>query len=136
MLDLAIASAGNRFTLGTMKPATGDVLYLALEDNRRRLKRRMTKLLPSSERWPERLALYTEWRRVDQGGLVDIEEWCSSVREPTLVVVDTLEKLRPVTNSKAQGYSADYQAIEGLQKIAGSRGIGIGGSSSRSENGC
>jgi AAA domain len=125
MLDLAIASAGNRFTLGTMKPAPGDVLYLALEDNRRRLKRRMTKLQPTSGRWPKRLALHTEWRRVDQGGLADIEEWCGSVQAPTLVVVDTLEKLRPVTNSKAQGYSADYQSIEGLQKIAGSRGIAI-----------
>jgi AAA domain len=125
MLDLAIAVAGNRFTLGTMKPTHGDVLYLALEDNPRRLQRRMAKLLPHNECWSERLALYTEWRRVDHGGLMDVEEWCSSVPAPTLIVVDTLEKIRPLTNSKGQAYSADYQAIEGLQKVAGSRGISI-----------
>jgi hypothetical protein len=126
MLDLALAVAGNRFTLGTMKPAHGDVLYLALEDNPRRLKRRMAKLLPASDaKWPERLTLFTEWRRVDRGGLADIEEWCASVPAPTLIVVDTLEKIRPLINGKTQAYSADYQAIEGLQKIAGKFGIAI-----------
>jgi hypothetical protein len=108
-----------------MKPTDGDVLYLALEDNHRRLQRRMAKLLPHNECWPERLSLHTEWRRVDDGGLADIEEWCGSVAAPTLIVVDTLEKLRPQANSKAQAYSADYHAIEGLQKIAGTKGISI-----------
>ena len=37
-LDLCLAVAANRFTLGTLKPAQGDVLYLALEDNNHRLK--------------------------------------------------------------------------------------------------
>jgi hypothetical protein len=127
MLDLAIAVAGNRFTLGTMKPANGDDLYLALEDNRRRLKRRMSKLLPASNaHWPERLTLQTEWKRVDQGGLADIEEWCASVERPTFVVIDTLEKIRPLVSGKVQAYTADYQALEGLQKIAGKFGIAIG----------
>ena len=35
VLDVAIATAANRFTLGTLKPSAGDVLYLALEDGRR-----------------------------------------------------------------------------------------------------
>ena len=35
-LDLCLAATANRFTLGTLKPAQGDVLYLALEDNKRR----------------------------------------------------------------------------------------------------
>jgi hypothetical protein len=127
MLDLAIAVAANRLTLGTMKPANGDVFYLALEDNRRRLKRRMSKLLPASNaHWPERLTLQTEWKRVDQGGLADIEEWCTSVERPTFVVIDTLEKIRPLVSGKVQAYTADYQALEGLQKIAGKFGIAIG----------
>lgn len=44
-LDLCLAATANRFTLGTPKRAQGDVLYLALEDNNRRLKRRMNKNL-------------------------------------------------------------------------------------------
>jgi AAA domain len=35
MLDLAVAVAAGRFLLGDLKPAEGDVLYLALEDSHR-----------------------------------------------------------------------------------------------------
>jgi hypothetical protein len=35
-----------------------------------------------------------------------------------MVVVDTLEKFRPIQSAKANAYSADYAAITGLQKIA------------------
>ncbi len=84
-LDLCLAATANRFTLGTLKPAQGDVLYLALEDNKRRLKKRMGKLWPSSDaRWPTRLALVTDWKRADEGGLEDIEEWCNSVADPVM----------------------------------------------------
>jgi AAA domain len=124
--DLCIAAAAGRLTLGTLKPLQGDVLYLALEDSNRRLKGRMAKLLRGSEgRWPERLTLTTEWRRADEGGLADIENWCKSVSLPVLIVIDTLEKFRPLQNGKTPAYSADYQAITGLQKIAGELGIAI-----------
>src|SRR5262249_30876502 len=67
-LDICIATAGGRFTLGELKPRTGDVLYLALEDSQRRLQRRIDRLLSSaSEAWPARLTMATEWRRVDDG---------------------------------------------------------------------
>ena len=124
--DLAIAVAAGRFTLGTLKPAQGDVLYLALEDSNRRLKRRMMKLLPGSEaRWTDRLTLTTEWRRADVGGVADIESWCKSVSQPVLIVIDTLEKFRPIQNGRTPAYAADYQAITGLQKLAGELGIAV-----------
>src|SRR4030081_2665210 len=47
VLDIAIATAASRLTLGELRPSAGDVLYLALEDGRRRLQRRITKLLPT-----------------------------------------------------------------------------------------
>jgi AAA domain-containing protein len=100
-----------------IKPAQGDVLYIALEDSQRRLKRRMAKLLPDDGAWPERLTLQTLWRRASDGGLDDIREWCQSVSVPTLVMIDTLEKFRPLPNAGVQNYSADYEAITGLQEI-------------------
>jgi hypothetical protein len=125
-LDLCIAAAGDRFTLGTIKPAQGDVLYLALEDSKRRLQRRMDKLLPTfGGEWPDRLKLVTEWRRTDQGGLDAIAAWCDSVERPVLIVVDTLEKIRKPANGKTPLYSSDYEAVTGLQKIAIERGIAI-----------
>jgi hypothetical protein len=60
VLDLCVAATMGRFTLGTIKPAQGDVLYLALEDSRRRLQGRLDKLLPTFKtEWPERLG----WRQ-------------------------------------------------------------------------
>jgi hypothetical protein len=57
--------------------------------------------------------------------LADIESWCKSVSSPVLIVIDTLEKFRPLQNGKTPAYSADYQAITGLQKIAGELGIAV-----------
>jgi hypothetical protein len=108
-LDVAIAATADRYTLGTLKPAQGDVLYLALEDNNRRLNRRLAKLLPSDAKWPSRLELVTDWSRADEGGLEDIDEWCASKPNPIAVIVDTLERFRPIQNGKTNAYSTDRQ---------------------------
>jgi AAA domain len=73
-LDLCIAIAADRAALGSLQPAVGDVLYLALEDGERRLQRRMATLLPNANAWPSRLTLATRWRRANDGGLADIRD--------------------------------------------------------------
>src|SRR5262245_39235935 len=60
--DLCIACTSDGFTLGTINPAQGNVLYLALEDSKRRLQRRMRKLLPAFGSAPDKLLIKTEWR--------------------------------------------------------------------------
>ena len=126
VLDIAIAVASGRFTLGSMKPIQGDVLYLALEDGPRRLQRRLTKLLPTfGEKWPPRLKFATECPKADQGGLNDIEQWISTVEAPRLVIVDTLAQFRKAPNGKAQVYTEDYGAIAELQKLASKHSLGI-----------
>jgi hypothetical protein len=119
-LDFAVACATGRTTLGTLTPISGDVLYLALEDGWRRLQRRLDKLLGIREEWPERLQLVPmgAWRRSDEGGLEDIEAWCKSIPNPTLIVIDTLQRFRKPASGKSSLYSDDYEAITGLQKIA------------------
>ena len=126
MLDVSLAATADRFTLGTLKPTQGDVLNLALEDSNRRLKRRINKLLPATEaQWPHRLSLVTEWKRADEGGLDDIEDWCRGAANPVMIVIDTLEKFRPIQNGKTAAYSADYAAVSALQKVAAKFGIAI-----------
>jgi AAA domain len=113
-LDVCMAVADEtRFVLGDKRPICGDVLYLALEDNERRLKKRIDKIAQGQARWSNRLAMHTEWKRVDQGGLEDIEAWCKSVEEPRLIWIDTLAKIRPIGNRNEQAYSADLWAISG-----------------------
>jgi hypothetical protein len=126
VLDLAVAITTGRFTLGELKPAQGDVLYLALEDGKRRLQRRITKLLPTfTGSWPEGFEFATEWRRADQGGLADIEQWLQTAKSPRLVIIDTLAQFRKLSSAKAQGYADDYAAVSGLQKLASKHSVGI-----------
>ena len=129
LLLLSTAVATGTVALGQVEGSAlppGDVLYLALEDGKRRLQRRMTKLLGAlPEKWPLRLHIKTEWRRFDRGGLDDIRAWCKSVGDPRLIAVDTLAKVRAPGNAKASPYQNDHDALAGLQKLAGELGIGV-----------
>jgi len=125
LYDICVASTSGRFVLGDIKPAEGNVLYLALEDSQRRLKRRLEKLSPGQTTWPDRLALATDWRRADTGGIQDIADWCDSVPHPVLVVIDTLERFRQLAKPGSSAYTTDYVAISGLHKLAHERGIAI-----------
>lgn len=108
-----VADAGNA-------PAPhGDVLYLALEDNQRRLKRRGTKYFGTDRAcWPTRLQVATEWRRLDEGGLDGIGEWCRDVDEPRLVIIDTLQRVRAPKLQGQSDYDADMEATAGLMRLA------------------
>ena len=123
-LDVAIGIASKRDVLGALKVDQGDVLYLALEDNPRRLQRRITKLLsPFGGAWPERLTLATRWRRLDQGGVEDIEAWCKCVPEPRLVILDTLAGVRPTRDNSQTLYDTDYKALLDVHRLANDRGL-------------
>jgi hypothetical protein len=115
MLDVSVAIAAGRTTLGTLQPESGDVLYLALDDGERRVQQRLAALLKEEKVWPKRLALAIRWRRANDGGLSDIEEWCQSAANPVAVVIDSLDRFRSLQG----GESAQvYDAIEKLQRIA------------------
>jgi hypothetical protein len=109
---------------GMTIPIGGSVLYLSLEDGKRRLQRRMTKLIGSAmpQNWPASLYLKTEWRRFHQGGLEDIRAWHADAtakgQNPVLVIVDTLAKVRAPWNPNASPYQNDHDALAGLQKLA------------------
>jgi RecA-family ATPase len=128
-LDIALATAAGRFVMGTLKPATGEVLYLALEDGKRRLQRRLSKLLPSLHgTWPPGLTFATEWLRSDQGGLADIESWIreriAAGKKPQLIIIDTIAHFRPPAAGK-NAYLEDYGALAGLQKLASKHNLSI-----------
>ena len=123
-LDVCVAVAGGRFVLGEVKPVQGYVLYLAPEDSPRRLKKRMEKIFGQGP-WPEHLEMHTQWKKLDQGGLDDIEEWCKLHHDRRLIWIDTLVKVRPKAGRNDQAYIADYQAIEGLQQLAAKYQLGF-----------
>ncbi len=124
-LDVALAVAYGGAALGNIEVEAGNVLYAALEDNRRRLQRRISQLLMEDADWPEALDLVTDMRRLDDGGLDDITRWADKADNPRLVVIDTFAKVRPAKGSKDGTYDADYASLVPLQQFAGERGLGV-----------
>jgi hypothetical protein len=126
VLSNGVAALGLDY--GMTPPLKGDVLYLGLEDGKRRLHRRMTKLV-GTKNWPERLHLKTDWRRLDQGGIEDIRNWHKWVKDrggnPIMVIIDTMAKVRAPGSSKNSPYQNDHDALGNLQKLATELGIAI-----------
>jgi RecA-family ATPase len=67
-LDLAFAIAAGGAVLGKIPVEQGGVLYLALEDNERRLQARAKQLLASMGAVPAGIVFEVQWPRLDQGG--------------------------------------------------------------------
>lgn len=123
-LAIALAIASGGVALGSVRVQGGHVLYLALEDTKRRLQDRLQKLLGMSPA-PETLTLATAWQRTDRGGLEAIEAWLASHPDARLVVIDSFKKIRPGRGRGASLYDEDYEAIEGLKAVADKFGVAI-----------
>jgi len=118
-LDFAIAAANGSYAIGALKCDPGPVLYLALEDTERRLQRRMLAVLQGDEP-PDDMEYKTEWRGCDQGGLNDLRTWLEFVakRNPRLLIVDTLQKMRGTRKRDAGVYEDDYKVVAGFKTLA------------------
>ena len=123
-LGLALAVASGGAALGTRPVESGEVLYLALEDNRRRLQKRLAKLL-GGDAAPGGLHIATQWPRMDEGGAEALDGWIEARGDLLLVVVDILKRVRPRTSPNRSVYEADYEALQAMQGLAGEHGVGV-----------
>jgi AAA domain/Bifunctional DNA primase/polymerase, N-terminal/IclR helix-turn-helix domain len=126
LLHAAVAVATGGFTLGQIHCLQGDVLYCALEDNKRRVKSRLSKLVaPNADL--SRLFFYTydEMARLSQGGLDTIRNWLKSVPHPRMVIIDTLAMVRSAKKKDESSYDADYNAVLELRGLASEFGVAI-----------
>ena len=124
ILGTAIAVASGGYAFGSVKVDEGDVLYLALEDNERRLQSRLKQLLPLG-RAPERLYIDTTCRRLDQGLLEDLREWLNAMPNPRLIIIDVLNRIRPAQKPNEGVYDYDVRSLEGLQGLAAEFSVAI-----------
>jgi 5S rRNA maturation endonuclease (ribonuclease M5) len=123
-LGIAVAVASGGDALGSIPVRQGDVLYLALEDGERRLQDRL-QLIIGNGSIPEKLELATQWKRLDEGGLEELEVWLMAHPEARLIVIDTLKRVRPRAKGRAQLYDVDYEAVEPLGNLGRKYGISI-----------
>jgi len=125
-LDLAIAVASGGMALGKIRVEPHEVLYLALEDNLRRLQARL-KILLLADPPPIGLHFMLEWPRLDpaSGGLAQLSAWVRQNPACGLVLIDTLARVKPQSDRAGQAYDLDTAALSGLQSLAGQNGITI-----------
>ena len=112
---LAVATGG--VALDKIRVEQGDVLYLALEDTKRRLQ---TRIRDSGFARLDlsRLELVMQIPRQHEGGLVYIEDWLSRHKDARLVIIDTLQKFRKQHTANGDRYAADYDAVGSIKSIA------------------
>ena len=123
-LGTCIAVASGGAALGKIRVERGGALYLALEDNHRRLQKRLRKVLGGRPA-PEGLELCTAWPQLDQGGLEALRGYAAEHPELRLIVIDTLKKIRPRESGSRSVYDLDYESLEPLLPLAAEFGVAI-----------
>src|SRR5215217_4338909 len=93
-LGLCVAVASGGRALGKIRAECGGALYLGLEDQERRLQRRLKKILAGGNA-PEGLEVTWAWPRLDQGGVEALRDYLKERPATRLLVIDTLKKIRP-----------------------------------------
>jgi len=106
--------------------AKGPVFYFALEDNQRRLKTRLQKLMPFEGQLPGNFNIgeLGSLEKLDSGGLHQLRNLVEANPDAKLIVIDTLVKVKPQPK-RQNTYEEDSAIMGDLQKIASHYGIAL-----------
>jgi RecA-family ATPase len=126
-IDWAVAIATGGVALGSIDCEQGDVLYIDLENGLRRIQSRIRALFPHGQSLPDmsRLEWVTEAPQLDKGFIDRLERWRVSVRDPRLVVIDVLQRIKPPGNRTQNAYESDYAIWAPLQEWATTHGVAV-----------
>lgn len=116
-LNVSTAVACGGRALGKVTVDAGDVLYLALEDNPRRLRSRLEKVLANAPA-PPRLTFAVHCEPLPAGGTERITAWLDAHPDARLVVVDVFARVRGMAPNNLSSYDADYLAMGALKRLA------------------
>ena len=122
-LDVACAVADGGVACGSISCEQGDVLYLALEDNQRRMQRRMRSILPAG-RWPQRLTIWHECGSLETS-LAQIRAWIDEAENPRLADPRFPARVRPEKKASETHMHADHRALTGLHTLASESSVAI-----------
>ncbi len=128
-LGLIIASGKEINPAFKFDVTQGVVLYIALEDNERRLHYRLKKCC-RKRNIPSNLHFSTEWPIIGQGGLRAIKDFIKQVPETSLIIIDPIAKVWPRSTSGRKDpnrtiYHNDYDIISSIKKISDKHNVSI-----------
>lgn len=99
----------------------GTVLYLALEDDYRRLQERMYRMFGTDS--TENLYFSVSSKYLGKGLTEQLTGFIKEHPDTTLVIIDTLQKIREADGDSSYSYAKDYEIINQLKQFSDSQGI-------------
>jgi hypothetical protein len=126
-IDWALAVAAGGVAMGSINCDPGNVLYTDMENGPRRIQGRINTLFPNERDLPDlaRLEWVTEAQQLDQGFIAELERWRVSVPNPTMVVIDVLQRIKPAGSMARNSYENDYSAWAPLQQWATEKQVAV-----------
>jgi RecA-family ATPase len=126
-IDISLAVACGGVAMGAIEVEQVDVLYLDMENGERRIQRRIDALYPDGRSRPDlsRLEWATEALPLDKGLIEALDDWRRSVRNPRLVVIDVLQRIKPAGTATRNAYENDYSIWSPLQNWATQHGVAV-----------
>lgn len=123
LMCMAVA-AGEPF-LGR-KTMPGSVLYMALEDGERRLQKRTaeyTELTGLS--LSENLHIITKSPTAKDGLIAHLQGWIDEHKPVSMIVIDTLQKVRGITGGRANVYETDSEFMSQFKELADKNHVAV-----------
>ena len=117
-LWLAVTVAKGELVWG-MSVKRGTTLYLCLEDSVLRIQNRLFEI---TEDAPDSVHFCTECAPIGQGLEEQVETFLTAHPDTVLVIIDTLQMVRPVHDAT---YANDYRDLSVLKRLADKHGIAI-----------
>ncbi len=105
--------------------APGSVLYLALEDGKRRGQDRLLAALAGRTMPHGRLEVRWDANKIGEGLEDDLEAWLDSHPDAVMVAIDTLGKVRPHTTGRQGAYEVDVAHLARLQDLFRDRTVAL-----------
>ena len=124
-LNLALAVATGGKALNKIPVQQGEVYYMSLEDSARRIKEHIDEAFMNE---PPDISNITFRFSFNPGEnpLQVLETWLHNHQSARLVVIDTLQKIRPKVDSFTRGlYDQDYEAVAPYTELASRYNVSI-----------
>lgn len=112
-MGIAVATGSDFLGMGTRM---GDVLYMDLESRQYRVQDRLQQLMPGN--FPKRLWITHDAERIDVGLLDQLEQWCKEHPQTSLIIIDTLGRVKGGAKRGENAYESDTRIFGELQRFA------------------
>jgi hypothetical protein len=118
-VSVGVAKGGTVFANATVNDAhQGDVLYINADGSKRGAKQRLTTMCPEADGGaPENLHMVHGPFPEGEDAQMLLRTWCEERPNTSLIVIDTLQHLRPSGNGRRSQYHSDYDFLFPIAEI-------------------